>query len=186
MLALIGLFKPILDLLTSAGIIKTPEQQAQLQQQLQAAAAEADQSFADFVKATQPTGQVVAGVPWFINLIGALQNLVVAMVRPAISFFCAYQVYLHPRDYTTPLYLVPILFWFTGRTVEKLMNADGFSPSDFAPAPAPAPVPQRPAAPIPQVAISSSAQAGPQGQWVTDSTGRHWVPPDNNMDNNKG
>lgn len=161
MLGILAVIKPLLDLLTSAGIIKTPEQQAQIQAQIQAAAAQADQSFADFVKATQPTGQVVAGVPWFVNLIGAVQNLIVAMVRPAISFFAAYQVYFHPHDYSTPLYLIPVLFWFTGRTVEKLMSASGFPASDFAPAPVAAPtVPViHPLPTKPQLVTDPSAQA---------------------------
>lgn len=147
---ILPLIQQIVAILKDAGIIKDPAQLAQLQQQVTEASAEADAAFASFVQSTQPVGQIVPGVPFVVNLLGALQNFIVALVRPAITAVAAY--YIYPRLWSgqqiPPYAWIPIIFWFVGRSVEKILGTSGFPVSDFMSSPplisSPAPAPARP------------------------------------------
>ncbi len=118
---LLGLITSLVGIGKSTGLIKSPEDELKYQQALMQAAAQQDSAFAQFIASTSPGGTVAPGLPWYINLLGAVQNFCVSMMRPLITAYTAYWIYTQPDPMKIPaLAWTPIAFWFTGRSVEKI------------------------------------------------------------------
>ncbi len=120
--AIFGLWPILKNILYGTGVLKDPadvqaEQQFKLKllEMAEAKDKAQAQAWGDFIKQTQPVGQVVAGAPAFANVLAALQNFIVAMVRPAITLYL--MVHYGPDSMGARLALV---FWFGGRSVEKI------------------------------------------------------------------